>query len=428
MVRITTGCILFSAAATASALAHAVKKDFPQSPFTRIRARHPRRLLLDDESDDFFFGWFTATAFCPAEPEEGGDRNGNNESHRTVRVWRLLAWFHQLFHPNHMEGTCGSLCEVICNHQPCVNDLEVPGDDEELCICLGNAETNCIITNSKCNVETDTCVCRDGFIGNASTSCVDVDTVIPIGDGGDDSDSGGGGGGGGQDSDVDAPSPSPSLSPDSDEDKGIASVEESSPSHEDEDDDMDPAAIFGLAVAAMVIMALIALFLPRHCHRRNEGDTTKNAKNEARSSSGRRGRSSDGPKHHPHPSMANRSLGSLSGEHFANEDQDVELNNRLQLDVSPSYEDYNFCFGRALTQDDHNKNQNVELSNRLRSGDSSSRFYKETESRFGMYPEGRTEALTQDVHKCNSATCELCVQSRHSIVKFLPVQTKPMAQ
>ena len=309
-----------------------------------------------------------------------------------------------------------------------MNDLEVPGDDEELCICLGNAETDCTITNSQCNAETDTCVCRDGFIGNASTSCVDVDTVIPIGDGGDDSDSGGGGSGGGEDSDVDAPSPSPSLSPDTDEDKGIVAVEESSPSHEDKDDDMDPAAIFGLAVAAMVIMALIALFLQRRRHRRNEGDTSK---------------------HHPRPSMAIRSLGSLSGEHLANEDQDVELNNRLQLDVSRSHENYNFCFGmcpavqtegmvlgiRVLTQDDHNKNQNVELSNRLRPGDSSSRFYKETESRFGMYPEGRTEgmvlgtqALTQDVHKCNSATCELCVQSRHSVVQFLPVQTEPTAR
>lgn len=53
------------------------------------------------------------------------------------------------------------------------------------------------------------------------------------------------------------------------------------------------------------------------------------------------------------------------------------------------------------------------------------------DSRFSMYPEGKMEgmllgerALNQDVHKCSSATCELCEQRRQAGVQFLPTKAK----
>lgn len=55
--------------------------------------------------------------------------------------------------------------------------------------------------------------------------------------------------------------------------------------------------------------------------------------------------------------------------------------------------------------------------------------YEDNDSRFGMYPEGRGEgmvlgerALNQDVHKCSSATCELC--DRQNGVQFLPTRAR----
>lgn len=55
--------------------------------------------------------------------------------------------------------------------------------------------------------------------------------------------------------------------------------------------------------------------------------------------------------------------------------------------------------------------------------------YEDNDSRFGMYPEGRAEgmvlgerALNQDVHKCSSATCELC--ERQNGVQFLPTRAR----
>ena len=49
------------------------------------------------------------------------------------------------------------------------------------------------------------------------------------------------------------------------------------------------------------------------------------------------------------------------------------------------------------------------------------------DSRYGMYPEGQTEGMilgarnmNQDVHKCSSATCNLCESRRQSNISFLP--------
>lgn len=63
--------------------------------------------------------------------------------------------------------------------------------------------------------------------------------------------------------------------------------------------------------------------------------------------------------------------------------------------------------------------------------DNASRSY-EDDSRFGMYPEGQGEgmllgqrAMNQDVHKCSSATCELCEQARQSGLQFLPTKASP---
>jgi len=66
--------------------------------------------------------------------------------------------------------------------------------------------------------------------------------------------------------------------------------------------------------------------------------------------------------------------------------------------------------------------------------DDRSRSLNDTDSRFGMYPEGRAEgmmlgerALNQDVHKCSSATCELCERSRQGGLQFLPTRARSMA-
>jgi hypothetical protein len=49
------------------------------------------------------------------------------------------------------------------------------------------------------------------------------------------------------------------------------------------------------------------------------------------------------------------------------------------------------------------------------------------DSRYGMYPEGQTEGMilgsrqmNQDVHKCSSATCNLCESRRQANISFLP--------
>lgn len=49
------------------------------------------------------------------------------------------------------------------------------------------------------------------------------------------------------------------------------------------------------------------------------------------------------------------------------------------------------------------------------------------DSRYGMYPEGQTEGMilgsrkmNQDVHKCSSATCNLCEARRQSTISFIP--------
>jgi hypothetical protein len=52
------------------------------------------------------------------------------------------------------------------------------------------------------------------------------------------------------------------------------------------------------------------------------------------------------------------------------------------------------------------------------------------DSRFGMYPHGRTDGMVlgerswnQDVHKCSSATCELCERRRKNRLQFVPAKT-----
>jgi hypothetical protein len=49
------------------------------------------------------------------------------------------------------------------------------------------------------------------------------------------------------------------------------------------------------------------------------------------------------------------------------------------------------------------------------------------DSRYGMYPEGKSEGMilgsrnvSQDVHKCSSATCNLCEARRNGSISFLP--------
>jgi hypothetical protein len=61
------------------------------------------------------------------------------------------------------------------------------------------------------------------------------------------------------------------------------------------------------------------------------------------------------------------------------------------------------------------------------------RFHDEDDSmldsRYGMYPEGQTEGMIlgsknvhQDVHKCTSATCNLCEARRRNTIAFLPTK------
>lgn len=57
---------------------------------------------------------------------------------------------------------------------------------------------------------------------------------------------------------------------------------------------------------------------------------------------------------------------------------------------------------------------------------------RDDDSRFGMYPHGQTDGMilgdrswNQDVHKCSSATCELCERRRQAGLKFLPAKDEP---
>ena len=78
---------------------------------------------------------------------------------------------------------------------------------------------------------------------------------------------------------------------------------------------------------------------------------------------------------------------------------------------------------KNLADEDEVNNQTLMLE------DNHSRSYEDNDSRFGMYPEGHIEgmvlgerALNQDVHKCSSATCELC--DRQNGVQFLPTRAR----
>lgn len=57
---------------------------------------------------------------------------------------------------------------------------------------------------------------------------------------------------------------------------------------------------------------------------------------------------------------------------------------------------------------------------------------RDEDSRFGMYPDGQTDGMilgerswNQDVHKCSSATCELCERRRKNGLQFLPAKCPP---
>lgn len=178
------------------------------------------------------------------------------------------------------------------------------------------------------------------------------------GDGDDDDDGGDGdddddGGDGGNGDDDDGDDQGDDDEGDDDGDGGaIGIIEDKSPSQED--DSMAAGAIFGILFAALVALALLALFLRRR--RRNGDDMLKHR----------------------------------------------------------SFED------------------DVGDETFMLNGDSPSRSLQDGDSRFGMYPEGRKEgmmlgdrALNQDVHKCSSATCELCEQRRQSGLQFLPTKTSP---
>ena len=84
---------------------------------------------------------------------------------------------------------------------------------------------------------------------------------------------------------------------------------------------------------------------------------------------------------------------------------------------------------RRLAKLDQNDTFMIDDGNN--SPNSAGRFSDEDDSmidsRYGMYPEGQSEGmilgsrkLNQDVHKCSSATCNLCESRRQSNISFLP--------
>ena len=180
--------------------------------------------------------------------------------------------------------------------------------------------------------------------------------------GGDGSDGDGSDGDGAEEDEEITDTPDASGQPDGNEasvdepaeedgDKGtIAGVVEDETSKSAEEDKVAAGAIFGMILAALVILALLFLLCRRRRDRDEETEMLKNLSNE---------------------------------------------------DELPD---------QTAMLDEHSK-------------------YEDNDSRFGMYPEGRGEgmvlgerALNQDVHKCSSATCELC--DRQNGVQFLPTRAR----
>jgi hypothetical protein len=109
-----------------------------------------RRQLGGDVSGDLF-GFLFPASFCVP-------LNGN--TYETVRVWRWFGWFYRL--RGDEPGTCGEVCDIVCDHTPCVVDFEA-SPDGNLCDCLDETSPSCGI-NSQCLNEG--CVCNPGYEGN----------------------------------------------------------------------------------------------------------------------------------------------------------------------------------------------------------------------------------------------------------------------
>jgi Calcium-binding EGF domain len=97
--------------------------------------------------------------------------NSRQPLYQTVKVRRLFAFWVDWFSFD-KEGSCGDVCEDVCNHKACFQDYE--SADETLCECFPNAKSSCG-DNTRCNTRSDNCECTPGYEGNPLAGCTDVD-------------------------------------------------------------------------------------------------------------------------------------------------------------------------------------------------------------------------------------------------------------
>jgi len=134
-----------------------------------LSARNLQDVGADEDDDDGAFGnfFFTTTTFC---------HNNfwglfGSDVFETAQVWQLLEFLH--YGHGDQPGTCASACDNVCNHQPCFDDFEV-SDGGDRCECIRNlSQSRCASSNSRC-VE-DECECLEGFAGNPTVSCENID-------------------------------------------------------------------------------------------------------------------------------------------------------------------------------------------------------------------------------------------------------------
>jgi hypothetical protein len=84
-------------------------------------------------------------------------------SYETVNLVQVLPEFLYRGRP----GTCGEVCDEICNHRACFADF-VTSPEGSTCTCLGDLDEDECGNNSRC--VNDVCLCEDGFDGNPYSS------------------------------------------------------------------------------------------------------------------------------------------------------------------------------------------------------------------------------------------------------------------
>jgi hypothetical protein len=91
----------------------------------------------------------------------------------------FVAWLYRS--SGAISGTCGDVCTDVCEHKVCTKDYVI-GRDGVTCTCLRNQTSSCV-TNAECSIDIDdneSCFCSQGYEGNGTIQCVDVNECLEI--------------------------------------------------------------------------------------------------------------------------------------------------------------------------------------------------------------------------------------------------------